>query len=218
MRHTEADYSALFWQSCPVPVLRAALLGIIDGYKSAVPATKRVLDEPERHDGLGMIRRGKINSSLRGVAERFGLSYENEPNENRSHYFLSLFIGRFRIVAYLAGAGRRTIKPARLRELWAAFNRDGRHGNLFPQEDQQPVPDDAIYLAFLVHWPRQGRRDQPASVKVVVPDLTLRRRICEFDLFAMFPQIANDLVVPATPVRRQPAVKKHPGKEGTQSA
>jgi hypothetical protein len=210
MNHTEAEYRSLFHQAFPDQLLKAHLLGVIDGYAATPAACRKALDRPDQHDGFGMIRRGKIHEQLRGVAERHSLHHADEKNDTGSAFFLSTFVGCFRLVALLAGT-RRRIRPAKIREHWARHNRDGRWTTLFPKREE-PIPADVKYVAFLIHNPRSRRRDQPAFVEIVIPDRQCRTFICKFDLFQMFPQVANDMAKSREATRTDPKRRKG-GKE-----
>jgi hypothetical protein len=206
MEFTEREYRELFLQGFPNQLLRSHLLAIIDGYRSTPGAVKKALEFADRHDAFGMVRRGKIDEQLRGVADLNKLRYTQDPNSVGSCYFLSVFSGKFRLVALLGGNARR-IRPAKIRRTWARYNEDGRWSDLFP-EQQDPVPADAVFVAFLLHGPRGRRRDQPGYVHVVIPDSRCRAFICRFDLFKMFPDVAMGLLKATELVRKEPKPKK----------
>lgn len=219
MTHTEREYRESFKEAFSDQLLKANLLAVIDGYAATPAACKKALDRPDQHDAFGNIRRGKIHEQLRGVAERHSLRSVDERNENGSAYFLSTFVGCFRLVALLSGTKRR-IRPAKIRKHWARYNRDGRWTELFPQTEgpKDPTPIDVKYVAFLLHTPRHRRRDQPAFVEIVIPDQQCRSVICHFDLFQMFPQVANDMAKSREATRKEPKPRKRGGKEKGNSA
>lgn len=80
------------------------------------------------------------------------------------------------------------------------------------QSPDHSVPPDVKYVAFLIHNPRSRRRDQPAFVEIVIPDIRCRSFICRFDLFQMFPQVATDMVNAGNAVRKDPKPRKR-GKD-----
>jgi hypothetical protein len=204
MEYTETEYTEYLRQAFPEKILRSILLGVIDGYRVAPGVCKKVLDLPDRHDVLGMVRRGKIHEQLRGVAELHSLKPKDEPGLNGSTFFLSIFSGRYRLVANLVCRRADMVRPAKIRKLWARYNRDGHQGKLaFVQEP--PVPDNANFLAILLHGPRGRHRDQPGFVDIVVPDLHFRKYMCRLRLFSMFPQVAESLW------QRQDVARKVPG-------
>jgi hypothetical protein len=190
------------------------VLGVIDGYRATPNACKRAVDLPDRHDVFGTVRRGKIDEQLRGVAELNHLRFDHSPNAGGSWFFLSIFSGRFRLAAYLAGPSRR-IRPAKIRKAWAAHNRDGRWYELFPRKEE-PVPDDAIYLAFLTHGPRRHHRDQPSYVEVVITDPDCKRFICRFELLKMFPDLAAQIVKPNALSLHDPKPKRKTKEKGSE--
>jgi hypothetical protein len=207
MEYTEAEYTAWLQAAFPEEILRGILLGVIDGYKVAPGVCKKVFSMPDRHDPLGMVRRGKINEQIRGVAELHSLLVKDEPNVNGSAYFLSVVSGRYRLVANLVCRKEDMVRPAKIRKLWARHNRDGHQGKLgFASEEDHPVPEDTIFLAILLHGPRGKHRDQPGFVDIVVPDLRFRKYMCRLRLFSIFPQIAEGLW------RRQDVTRKNPTK------
>jgi hypothetical protein len=214
MNHTEAAYSELFTVAFSRQLLRSILLAVIEAYKATPSAVKRAVDLPDRHDIFGTVRRGKIDELLRGVAELNHLRVEHSANVNGSWFFTSIFSGRFRLAAYLAGSGRR-IRPAKIREAWAAHNHDGRWRSLFPRKEE-PVSEDATYAAFLIHGPRPRHRNQPSYVEVVITDRDCKKFICRFELFKMFPEIAAQVVQPSTPSRKEPKPRKRRKEKGNE--
>jgi hypothetical protein len=208
MDHTPDEYQQYLTEALPAPLLRAMLLAVIDGYRAAPSAAKKALDLPDRHDGLGMIRRGKLNEQLRGVAEFHQLEKKDEPNSNGSSFFLSIFAGKFRVVAGLVARRKQMVRPAKIRKLWAHHNRDSQRALGF-MPTPTAVPEDARFLAILIHGPRGRRRDQPAFVDIVVPDLRFQRYMCRLDLFSMFPEIALTLVGQRSPARKEPNQRKY---------
>ena len=93
MEHTEQEYRDLFREAFPDQVLGSLVKAVVDGYGVTPRACRRALDTPDQHDAFGAIRRGKINEQLRGVAGRFQFASADEPNENGSTHFLSIFSG-----------------------------------------------------------------------------------------------------------------------------
>jgi hypothetical protein len=214
MDFTPAEYKEFLAQAFTDEVLKALLLAVIDGYRVAPAAVKKILDLPDRHDGLGMARRGKLNEQLRGVADFHKLGMRDESNSNGSSFFLSIFSGRYRLVAGLVGRRKQMIRPAKIRRLWARHNRDAQ-GTLGYIPSPPPIPEDAQFLALLIHGPRGRHRDQPAFVDIVVPDLRFTKYMCRIELFARFPQIASDMLTRRDPtVRREPKERKRRKAEG----
>jgi len=207
MEHTEAEYKALLSRAFPEPIMKALLRGVVDGYSATPSACKRALDKPDRHDGFGTIRRGKVNELVRGVCDRHELRYKDEPNSAGSTYFLSVFSGRIRLCAQLLSLRSSRIPNAEIRKMWAAHNRDGRNGELF-DTGEPSVPLDAVYCAFLVHSPRRNRRDQPAFVDIVIPDKSLKRFILTVNLYQLFPEVALEVGNAQEPKRAQPKPRK----------
>ena len=207
MEHTQAEYTQYLQEAYPDDVLRAILLAVIDGYKAAPSAAKKIFDRPDRHDALGIVRRGKLNEQLRGVADFFKLDLRDEPNSAGSTFFLSVFSGRYRLVANIVGRRKQMVRPAKIRRLWAKHNRDAQ-GVLGYMPQEGPVPEDTKFLAILIHGPRGRHRDQPAFVDIVVPDLRFSKYMCRIDLFSKFPQIASDMLTRQEPTRREPRERK----------
>jgi|SRR5579872_1191594 len=213
MRHTQAEYRRYLSEAFPDEVLKAILLAVIDGYKAAPAAVKKAFDSPDRHDALGMARRCKLHEQLRGVAEYQKLQKKDEPNSIGSAFFLSIFSGRYRLVANLVCRRRQMVRPAKIRKMWARHNRDAQASLGFvPQED--PVPRDATFLAILIHGPRGRHRDQPGFVDIVVPDLHFRKYMCRLELFTKFPQIASDMLQGQSAARRDPKERQRRKAKG----
>ena len=215
MDHTEAAYASALHQAFPDHVLKAILLGIVDGYRVTPTACKKAMDLPDRHDVFGHIRRGKINEQLRGVGDRHQIQCRDEFNSAGSACFLSMMSGEFRLAAHLVGRRRTRIRPARIREEWAAYNHDGRWGQFdFAATTASPLPAGGSFVAFLIHGPRGRHRDQPAFVEIVVPDNHLNTYIYRLDLFKRFPQVAVDVVRGRDQqTRKLPRPKRNRGKE-----
>lgn len=207
MIHTEGFYSQIVNDALQPDHLKGLLLGVIDGYRIAPAACKRAMDGPDRHDALGVIRRGKINEQLRGVADRFKIQYEDKSNSTNSTYFLSLFSGQLRLVAHLIGGRRHMVRPANIRKLWARHNHYILPA-LFGPEPEPVVPEDAHYVAFLIHGPRGRHRDQPAFAEIVVPDKHFRTYVCRLNLFSMFPEIANAITEKPRIQRTEPKPRR----------
>lgn len=213
MRHTKAEYERYLREAFPEDVLRAILLAVIDGYRAAPLAVKKAFDRPDRHDALGMARRGKLNEQLRGVADFHRLEKKDEPNSTGSSFFLSIFSGRYRLVANLVCRRKQMVRPAKIRRLWARHNRNAQAAlDFIPPAE--PVPPDATFLAMLVHGPRGRHPDQPAFVDIVVPDLSFKEYMCHLELFTRFPQIASDMLSRQDPARREPKERKRRKTEG----
>jgi hypothetical protein len=212
MDHTEAEYASLFREAFSDQLLMAITLGVIDGYKATPGAVKKAVEFPDRHDVFGAIRRGKIDQQLRGVAELNHLRFDHSPNEGGSWWFFSIFSGRFRLAAYLAGS-KRHIRPANIRKAWAKHNRDGRWLELFPGKEDS-IPEDAVFVAFMLHGPRQHHRDQPAYIEIVITDPECRRFICKFELFKMFPNLALQVLKSAQLTRKEPKPRKRAKEKG----
>jgi hypothetical protein len=207
MDYSEADYRKIVTRAFAKPILKSLLLGVIDGYGAAGPACNRALDKPDRHDGLGVIRRGKINEVLRGVCDRYKIPFRDEPNSCGSAYFLSMFSGNVRLCAHLAGR-RTTIRNAEIRRIWAANNLDGRNRVLFDEMENPEPPEGAMFCAFLLHAPRSRRRDQPAFVRLVIPDQKLKKTILRMDLYRLFPEVAQQVGKTVEPKRAAPKPRK----------
>lgn len=213
MEHTPAEYDQYLNEAFEEEVLRAILLAVIDAYSAAPRAAKKALDMPDRHNGLGMIRRGKLHEQLRGVADFHKLEKKDEPNCIGSSFFLSVFSGRYRLVANLVGRSKQMVRPAKIRKMWARHNRDSQERLAFMPARPQ-VPDDAKFLAILVHGPRHKHRDQPAFVDIVVPDLRFQKYMCRIELFSKFPEIALGMLERQDPARREPRQRKRRKTEG----
>jgi hypothetical protein len=211
MEHTEAEYLQIVQMAFSQAVLKALLRSVIDAYGATGAACKRALSAPDRHDGFGTIRRGKINELLRSVCEFHKITFKDEANSAGSAYFLSLFSNNLRLCAHLS-ARRSKIRSAEIRKMWAAHNRDGRNGILFPS-GEGPVPANAVYCAFLLHAPRRYRRDQPAFVDIVIPDRNLRKSILTLSLYHLFPEIAMEVGRVQEPKRAQPKPRKNPRRK-----
>jgi hypothetical protein len=207
MEHTKAEYTQYLNEAFPEEILRSILLAVIDGYKAAPGVVKKMFDIPDRHDVLGIARRGKLHEQLRGVAEFHKLQAKDEPNSNRSSFFLSIISGRYRLVANLVCRKKHMVRPAKIRKLWARHNRDAQ-STLGFEPKESPAPGDATFLAILLHGPRGRHRDQPGFVDIVVPDRRFRDYMCRVELLSRFPQIANTMLQRQEMTRREPKERK----------
>src|ERR1035438_4641563 len=168
MRYTEEEYRKLVESCYPADFRADVLKGFVTAYRVAPDHCKRHFDEPDRHDVLGMTRRGRIHQEVRGVANRHKIDTRDEANSIGSSHYLRLTSGRLNLIVCATASPKTRIRRAVFREMLAIFNRDAQQDLNFVQQNDSEPPKGSRFLSVLIHAPRRGRRDQPEFVDLVV--------------------------------------------------
>lgn len=183
------DIKTLVHQSLPPDLMKALMSAVFVGYRVALVEVRKNLDKEERKTMLGHYRRAKINSGLRALDFRDGVTTQTRDIEPFWNY-VEVSVGNVVVTAATVYRDRKLPAPARYRQN-LAFQL-----NLFdsPKDSDEPI------WVLLSHQPGLEMRDMsldhqyPQAIYLTVLDATCTEKLYQLDLMEEFPEVVYKMI------------------------
>lgn len=190
MRDPYQGIKATFFESiCPELIEDLMRLTAAE-YRTAYDECKMFYPLEEAHDLRPHVRRAKIESKSREIANSYpGVSATSEPNINNTAYHTVIRSGPVLFTINHVNQPSEMVRSADFRTTLA---RDAQLSLLTPYK---PPPVDSPLFAILRHGSSKRTPRRPDFMLVGFPDADCRYYVCEIDLFSIprFMNLANQL-------------------------
>jgi hypothetical protein len=175
-------------------------------YRKADDFCEELLDGPETHDTLPILRRALAEQSLRfEMAKVDGAIATAEPNKVGNSFHTRVMIGRIVLTESAVESPDALVRPAEFRNAYAVM-----YQLAMSFVDQETPPADGLIYTVLLHGLEPGKRGLPGFVHVAFPNPTWTRYVDRIDLLRRYPEMTQELrgempepvTIPAASLRR----------------
>jgi hypothetical protein len=190
MRDPYQKIKALFFEYIPPELIEDLMRLTAAEYRTAYDECKMFYPLEEAHDLRPHVRRAKIESKAREIANSYsGISATVEPNINNTAYHTLIRSGPVLLTINHVNQPSEMVRSALFRDTLA---RDAQLSFLTPYK---PPAADAPLFAILRHGSSKRTPRRPDFMLVGFPDADCSYYVCEVDLFLIprFRDLANRL-------------------------
>lgn len=186
-----AGIRSAFYKAIPAELIEDILRLLASEYRTAYDECKLFYPPEEAHDLRPHVRRAKIESKVRELANSYpGVAATVEPNAKRTGWHTVIRSGNVVMTISHVNQPSDMVRPADFRSTYA----QDAQINLFGPEKPRP-PRDAQLFSILRHGSSKRMPRRPDFVRVGFPDADCKYYVCDIDVFSVqrFRNLASEL-------------------------